>query len=105
MRPVHEPRSAVRGEWGDPQADLVQAALQPRRQPHVHPHRPLAQVDNSVGKSFVFATLSSVREVFETPGSRHVANLLVREGLAVAAAEGVNIPSEEADHILQKVTS
>ena len=47
----------------------------------------------------------SVREVFETPGSRHVANLLVREGLAVAAAEGVNIPSEEADHILQKVTS
>ena len=47
----------------------------------------------------------SVREVFETPGSRHVANLLVREGLAVAAAEGVNIPSEEADHILQKVTT
>ena len=47
----------------------------------------------------------SVREVFETPGSRQVANLLVREGLAVAAAEGVNIPSEEADHILQKVTS
>ena len=43
--------------------------------------------------------------MFETPGSRHVANLLVREGLAVAAAEGVNIPSEEADHILQKVTS
>ena len=27
----------------------------------------------------------------------------VREGLAVAAAEGVNIPAEEADHILQKV--
>merc|ERR1719391_1773211 len=27
----------------------------------------------------------------------------VREGLAVAAAEGVDIPSEEADHILQKV--
>ena len=47
----------------------------------------------------------SVREVFETPGSRQVANLLVREGLAVAAAEGVNIPGEEADHILQKVTS
>ena len=27
----------------------------------------------------------------------------VREGLAVAAAEGVDIPAEEADHILQKV--
>merc|ERR1712241_1361109 len=38
----------------------------------------------------------SLREVFETPGSRQVANLLVTEGLAVAAAEG-------ADHILQKV--
>ena len=45
----------------------------------------------------------SLREVFETPGSRQVANLLVTEGLAVAAAEGVNIPAEEADHILQKV--
>ena len=45
----------------------------------------------------------SLREVFETPGSRQVANLLVTEGLAVAAAEGVNIPTEEADHILQKV--
>ena len=45
----------------------------------------------------------SLREVFETPGSRQVANLLVTEGLAVAAAEGVNIPPEEADHILQKV--
>ena len=28
----------------------------------------------------------------------------MREGLAVAAAEGVDIPAEEADHILQKVT-
>ena len=45
----------------------------------------------------------SLREVFETPGSRQVADLLVTEGLAVAAAEGVNIPTEEADHILQKV--
>ena len=27
----------------------------------------------------------------------------VREGLAVAAAEGVDIPAEEADHIFQKV--
>ena len=27
----------------------------------------------------------------------------MREGLAVAAAEGVDIPAEEADHILQKV--
>ena len=27
----------------------------------------------------------------------------VGEGLLVAAAEGVNIPVEEADHILQKV--
>ena len=58
VRPVHAPRSAVRGKRGDPQADLVQAALQPRRQPHVHPHRPLAQVDSGVGKSFVFATLA-----------------------------------------------
>jgi len=45
----------------------------------------------------------SLREVFETPGSRVVGDLLVREGLAVAAAEGVDIPAEEADHILQKV--
>lgn len=45
----------------------------------------------------------SLREVFETPGSRVVADLLVKEGLAVAKAEGVNIPSEEADHILTKV--
>jgi len=45
----------------------------------------------------------SLREVFETPGSRAVADLLVREGLAVAAAEGVAIPAEEADHILEKV--
>ena len=45
----------------------------------------------------------SLREVFETPGSRQVADLLVTEGLAVAAAEGVIIPTEEADHILQKV--
>ena len=42
--------------------------------------------------------------MFETPGSRVVADLLVKEGLAVAKAEGVNIPSEEADHILEKVT-
>ena len=41
--------------------------------------------------------------MFETPGSRQVANLLVSEGLKVAAAEGVSIPQEEADHILQKV--
>ena len=53
VRPVHKPRSAVRGERGDPEADLVQAALQPRRQPHVHPHRPLAQVDSGVGTCFV----------------------------------------------------
>ena len=46
----------------------------------------------------------SLREVFQTPGSRQVANLLVTEGLSVAAAEGVNIPAEEADHILQKVS-
>lgn len=45
----------------------------------------------------------SLREVFETPGSRVVADLLVKEGLAVAAAEGVDIPAEEADHILEKV--
>jgi len=45
----------------------------------------------------------SLREVFETPGSRVVADLLVREGLAVAKAEGVVIPDEEADHILEKV--
>ena len=44
-----------------------------------------------------------LREVFETPGSRQVANLLVSEGLKVAEAEGVIIPQEEADHILQKV--
>ena len=43
--------------------------------------------------------------MFETPGSRVVADLLVKEGLAVAKAEGVNIPSEEADHILTKVTA
>ena len=43
------------------------------------------------------------REVFETPGSRVVADLLVKEGLAVAKAEGVNIPEDEADHILEKV--
>ena len=41
--------------------------------------------------------------MFETPGSRQVANLLVSEGLKVAVAEGVIIPQEEADHILQKV--
>lgn len=45
----------------------------------------------------------SLREVFETPGSRVVADLLVREGLAVAKAEGVDIPADEADHILDKV--
>jgi len=45
----------------------------------------------------------SLREVFETPGSRVVANLLVKEGLAVAKAEGVEIPGDEADHILEKV--
>jgi len=45
----------------------------------------------------------SLREVFETPGSRVVADLLVKEGLAVAKAEGVNIPGDEADHILEKV--
>ena len=43
------------------------------------------------------------REVFETPGSRVVADLLVKEGLAVAKAEGVDIPGDEADHILEKV--
>jgi len=48
-------------------------------------------------------TNMSLRNVFETPGSRQVANLLIGEGLAVAAAEGVDIPAEEADHILQKV--
>ena len=46
----------------------------------------------------------SLREVFETPGSRVVANLLVKEGFAVAEAEGIVIPHDEADHILQKVT-
>ena len=45
----------------------------------------------------------SLREVFETPGARVVADLLVKEGLAVAAAEGVMIPTEEAAHILEKV--
>ena len=44
-----------------------------------------------------------LREVFETPGSRQVADLLVSEGLKVAEAEGVTIPQAEADHILQKV--
>merc|ERR1711874_1807 len=34
----------------------------------------------------------SLREVFETPGSRQVSNLLVTEGLSVAEAEGVSIP-------------
>ena len=43
------------------------------------------------------------RQVFETPGSKDVADLLVLEGLAVARAEGVAIPEEEADHILKKV--
>ena len=43
------------------------------------------------------------REVFETPGSRVVADLLLKEGLAVAKAEGVVIPADEADHILEKV--
>ena len=41
--------------------------------------------------------------MFETPGARVVADLLVKEGLAVAAAEGVIIPTEEAAHILEKV--
>jgi len=45
----------------------------------------------------------SLREVFETPGSRVVADLLLKEGLAVAKAEGVVIPADEADHILEKV--
>ena len=45
----------------------------------------------------------SLRQVFETPGSRVVADLLVREGLAVAEAEGIAIPHDEADHILEKV--
>jgi len=45
----------------------------------------------------------SLRQVFETPGSKDVADLLVLEGLAVARAEGVAIPEEEADHILKKV--
>ena len=45
----------------------------------------------------------SLREVFETPGSRVVADLLVREGFAVAEAEGIVIPHDEADHILEKV--
>ena len=48
-------------------------------------------------------TTTDHRQVFETPGSRQVANLLVSEGLKVAAAEGVIIPKEEADHILKKV--
>ena len=41
--------------------------------------------------------------MFETPGSRVVADLLLKEGLAVAKAEGVVIPEDEADHILEKV--
>jgi len=45
----------------------------------------------------------SLREVFETPGSRVVADLLVREGFAVAEAEGIVIPHDEAAHILDKV--
>jgi len=45
----------------------------------------------------------SLREVFCTPGSREVADLLVREGLQVAKAEGIEIPAAEADHILEKV--
>merc|ERR1712038_2234820 len=45
----------------------------------------------------------SLREVFETPGSRVVADLLVREGFAVAEAEGIVIPQDEAAHILDKV--
>ena len=45
----------------------------------------------------------SLREVFETPGSRVVADLLVKEGFAVAEAEGIVIPQDEAAHILDKV--
>jgi len=45
----------------------------------------------------------SLRQVFETAGAKAVGDLLVLEGLAVARAEGVDIPEEEADHILKKV--